>query len=117
MASLEAALARFAATERLDGDNRWAACGHTGAGAEPKPQSCLSVERCKHLQLLAARLPACPSPAFPSSLPLLVSHCRYKCDGCKEYVSADKSTRLEAAPHCLQVRSPVASHVSAACLL
>ncbi|KAL4424898.1 hypothetical protein ABPG77_002121 [Micractinium sp. CCAP 211/92] len=49
VASLEAALARFAATERLDGDNR------------------------------------------------------YKCDGCKQYVSAEKSTRLEAAPHCLQI--------------
>jgi ubiquitin carboxyl-terminal hydrolase 36/42 len=49
IASLEAGLARFAATERLDGDNR------------------------------------------------------YKCDGCKAYVAADRCTRLEAAPHMLQI--------------
>ncbi|PRW56940.1 meiotic recombination DMC1-like protein [Chlorella sorokiniana] len=47
--SLEAALQRVAAVERLDGDNK------------------------------------------------------YKCDGCKSYVAADKSTRIEAAPHNLNI--------------
>ena len=49
IASVETALARLAAVERLQGDNR------------------------------------------------------YKCDGCKSYVAADRSTRLEAAPHMLQI--------------
>lgn len=33
VASLEAALQRFAATERLEGDNRWAVGGRWGAGS------------------------------------------------------------------------------------
>lgn len=36
-----------------------------------------------------------PTPCPPSL--------RYKCDGCKSYVAADKSTRIEAAPHNLNI--------------
>ena len=45
--------------------------------------------------------------------------CRFKCDGCKAYVAADKSTRLEVAPNNLQIclkRFGVSNYCSPPCL-
>lgn len=128
VASLEAALQRFAATERLDGENKcvgwgwWAAVKMRGLGGivwrgwlaakaimqelaslqqQAAGRSTCQVPGCLH----ASAIPSAPylstASCLPGSAPLPC--CRYKCDACSARVAADKYTRIEVAPHYLQV--------------
>ena len=68
------------------------ACEEFGVPFSCHQRPRISMATARVAQLAAARWPACLRPA-----------CRYKCGGCKAYVAADKSTRIEAAPHYLNI--------------